>query len=472
MGFVFFDTETTGLQFGFDQIVQFAAIRTDNDLNEIERFEVRSRLNPIVVPHPKAMLTNGLSIKQLISSTLPSHYEMMCAINAKLLSWSPSIFLGYNSIRFDEEMLRHALFQTFHPAFLTSCHGNGRNDVFGLALAAYAANQDCLSIPIHDDGKASFKLKDLADANGIKVDNAHDALSDTIMTLQLCRYVRARSPQLWQNFVRFSNKAAVADFVGSEEGFLLTEFYANEAYHTPTVCIGLDPAQPNGRLCLDLTCDIDRLQVMSDEELQNELCLKPCPIRRVRTNAAPTLTPLWDTPETILPSDKIDEIEDIAERVIGDHVLKGRLVKAYRESRQPFSEPRSVEEMLYIGFPNWSDEAIVAGFHRSSWSERPLAIQALEDARLKEFGLRLLGFEARSAIARELVYTADRRIANCLVDESTGRLTLAQSLSETENLLKAEPLDADKLELLTEFRDYLSKRMSRVSQFQAGIMAS
>ena len=62
MSFVFFDTETTGLRHGFDQIVHFAAIRTDNDLNEIDRFEARSRLLPHVVPHPIALRTNGLPI--------------------------------------------------------------------------------------------------------------------------------------------------------------------------------------------------------------------------------------------------------------------------------------------------------------------------------------------------------------------------------------------------------------------------
>jgi hypothetical protein len=94
MSFVFLDTETTGLRHGFDQIVHFAAIRTDNDLNEIDRFEARSRLLPHVVPHPSALRTNGLPIARLVDEGLPSHYEMVLAIRRKLLSWSPSIFVG------------------------------------------------------------------------------------------------------------------------------------------------------------------------------------------------------------------------------------------------------------------------------------------------------------------------------------------------------------------------------------------
>jgi len=45
-------------------------------------------------------------------ATLPCHYEMMRAVRAKLLDWSPAIFIGYNSINFDEQHLRQALFRT------------------------------------------------------------------------------------------------------------------------------------------------------------------------------------------------------------------------------------------------------------------------------------------------------------------------------------------------------------------------
>jgi exodeoxyribonuclease-1 len=259
VSFVFFDTETTGLKLGFDQIIHFAAIRTDAELNETERFEARSRLLPHVVPHPMALRTNGLRIDQLTDESLPSHCQMVKSIRNKLLSWSPAIFVGYNSIRFDEEMLRHALFQTLHPAYLTSSHGNCRADVLGLVIAAAAITPACLAVPLGPEGRASFRLEHLALANGITHERAHDAMADVAATLELCRRVSERSPELWQRFVRFSKKATVADFVDSEEGFFLTEFFANEAYHSPVVCIGRDPEQPNARLCLRLDSDVDHL---------------------------------------------------------------------------------------------------------------------------------------------------------------------------------------------------------------------
>jgi len=137
------------LHAGFDQIVQFAAIRTDNGLNETDRFELRSRIDPNVVPDVQAMLANGLSIEALTDQHLSTHYQMMRDLNERLVSWSPAIFLGYNSIRFDEEFLRHALYRTLHTPYLTSLHGNGRNDVMSLALACSASGDNALRVRKH-----------------------------------------------------------------------------------------------------------------------------------------------------------------------------------------------------------------------------------------------------------------------------------------------------------------------------------
>ena len=75
MSFVFYDTETTGTHTAFDQILQFGAIRTDHELRELERFEIRCRLLPHVVPSPAALLTNGITVDRLTDPALPSHYE-------------------------------------------------------------------------------------------------------------------------------------------------------------------------------------------------------------------------------------------------------------------------------------------------------------------------------------------------------------------------------------------------------------
>jgi exodeoxyribonuclease-1 len=66
MPYVFYDTETTGLETAFDQILQFAAIKTDDDFLELDRVNIRSRLLPHIVPSPGALLVTKVTPATLI----------------------------------------------------------------------------------------------------------------------------------------------------------------------------------------------------------------------------------------------------------------------------------------------------------------------------------------------------------------------------------------------------------------------
>jgi exodeoxyribonuclease I len=94
VAFVLYDVETLGLNKRFDQILQFAAVRTDADLVETHRFETRSRLMPQVVPSPRALHVTGMSLEDANSMSRPSHYSMVCKIAKTLASWCPATFLG------------------------------------------------------------------------------------------------------------------------------------------------------------------------------------------------------------------------------------------------------------------------------------------------------------------------------------------------------------------------------------------
>lgn len=464
MSFVFFDTETTGLKRGFDQILHFAAVRTDANLNEVARFEARSRLLPHVLPHPSALRTNGLAIKQLTDASLSSHYTMVGEIQRALLAWSPAIFVGFNSIRFDEEMLRHALFQCLYPPYLTSNHRNCRADALSLVMAADAVSPAQLVVPLGAEGRRTFRLQPLAAANGVAHTHAHDALSDALATLELCRLVLQRSPELWQRFVRFSKKATVADFVDVEDGFVLSEFFGGQAYHTAVVCIGRDPDQANGRLCLSLDEDIGRLAAMSDVELRDRLAEKPSPIRRLRINAAPTLTALFDAPAHMFSSGSIDDIEGRARRVKDDAALRDRLILNYVASREPFPLSPHIEERIYNGFPGPDDEMRMAAFHKASWSDRFAIVQSFEDERLRWFGLRLIYVEARAVLPESARLEIEDRLAGQLTGDGTGCLTYEQALAETDKLL-TEAIDAHGL--LAQYRLHLQERSTRAAAFRA-----
>ena len=219
MAFIFYDTETTGTDTCFDQILQFAAIRTDDDLNPIETFNIRCRLLPHVVPSPGALLATGVSVADLTGAPL-SHFEMMRQVRAKMNDWCQegAIFMGWNSMRFDEAMLRQAYYQSLLPVYQTNTNGNGRADVMRMAQVVAACAPNAIAVPIDGRCKPTFKLALVAEANGIRLDNAHEALADAGATLALARLLKQRTPQIWRALVGNARKAKILELIRKQPG--------------------------------------------------------------------------------------------------------------------------------------------------------------------------------------------------------------------------------------------------------------
>ncbi|MDE3111079.1 MAG: exodeoxyribonuclease I, partial [Acidobacteriota bacterium] len=195
------------------------------------------------------------------------------------------------------------------------------------------------------------------------------------------------------------------------------------------------------------------------------LAQKPCPVRRLRINAAPTLTALYDAPGVMLDGLDIDAIETRARRVKDDPTLCIRLVSAYTSTRDPRLPSRHAEERLYDGFPGPQDEARLVEFHDTDWTDRLAIVQSLDDERLRFFGLRLLYFEARSVLPEALRRELERALSGRLVDAEAGGLTLEQALSAIDETPSDDASDAGAL--LADYRSYLVGRMERVADFRA-----
>lgn len=336
MSFVFYDTETSGTSTDFDQILQFAAIKTDADLREIDRIEMRCRLLPHVVPHPAALKVTGMSIARVTDATLPCHYEMMRAVRSKLLEWSPAIFIGYNSMNFDELLLRQALFRTLHEPYLTNTSGNCRADVLPLVQAASQFVPECIRVPRGENEKAVFKLDQLAPLNGFSHENAHDALADVEATIHIARRVRDRAPDCWRRFIQFSSKAGVNGFIAQESAFVVTEFYFNRPYHFVVAPLGSDPDNAAAHLCLDLRHDLDWVASLGDRDMVAWVNTSPKPVRKVKTNAAPSLAPIGAVPSSFLGDLSAAQIIHAAARIQQDRLLRRRLIAAAALGRPEF----------------------------------------------------------------------------------------------------------------------------------------
>lgn len=459
MGYVIYDVETTGLRKGFDQILQFAAVHLDEELAVRGRFEVRCRLMPHIAPSPGALHVTGVDVRDLLRTDQPSHYEMMRVIDGQLRQWRPAVFLGFNSIRFDEEFLRQALYQCLLYPYLTNSGGCARADVLALARVVAALRPDVLTPHRDPDGRAVFRLADLARANGIAAPQAHVAAADVEITLALCRRLKDGAPDLWSRFIQFAQKSTAAAFIQDEDAFLLFQAFGDHCRERVLTRIGEHEQQANRQYCLDLSCDLDALAAMNDDDLTASFQERDGPLVVLKTNAAPLLCPIYDLPDGCLGALDVDEVERRVEALRQEPGFRVRLEAAARRAERTYPTPVHVEQQLYgYPLPGPQDEALMQRFHAAAWNERRQLIGRFGDPRFQQLARRLIYFERPDLFDGEQAERMARAVRQRLSSEEANPpwLTAPAARAELAGLL-ADEADGSRRDRLMALDEYLSR---------------
>jgi exodeoxyribonuclease-1 len=465
MAFIFYDTETTGADRCFDQILQFAAVLTDDDLNVVDQFDIRTRLLPHIVPSPGAMVVTGVSVNQLFDPALPSHFDMCRRIQDVMTAWSPAIVVGYNSISFDEELLRRAFYASLMPIYLTNTGGNSRLDILPLAIATHAFAPDALEWPINERGRVSFKLDRLAPANGFVHENAHDALADVHATIHLARLIRQRAPEVWNAAMTYRSKASASEFVENETVFVATRLRFGLHSSSLVTALGINPDNSGELFTLNLEQDPMVLTAMNDDELAAYLATRPRPVSSLKLNACPLFLPVEVAgPQAAGYQLGLQELTRRAVLVRDDYSLRQRLISTVLARRTPFPESPHIEEQIYGGFYSRADQALIDELHRSDWPRRLEIANQFADPRLRTLARRLVYCEAPDVMPAAWRLTYARAIAFRVRSrtERTGRwTTLDEAIEEAEKMLTGvsvdrEPLLRGHLARLSAWRDEAS----------------
>jgi exodeoxyribonuclease-1 len=461
--FVFLDLESTGLDRCFDQIIHLAAVCTDEDLNESENFDIRCRLLPHIVPSITAMRVNRITVQQLTDSTFPSHYEMMSRIREKLLSWSPAVFIGYNSVHFDEHFLRQGFYQSLYPPYVTNTGGNWRSDALRLVQASTIFAPQALQFPVWESGELTYRLDRLAPVNGFDPEAVHhDAMTDVHAMLHVCRILRTAAPDFWSSAIRLSRKPAILDFIATSSLFGLVEFFFAKPYAWAVAPLGHSD-DLNGICVFNLGgVAPERLEGLSEPSLQKRLAQRPKPVRRIRANAVPILCDIESAPPFTEGLDLGSTVlQGRADYLRSNSPLRARLVAAFDANREQPEPSSHVEEQLYSGgFFGNADHRLLSDFHRAPWEQRVPLLERIQDGRLRELGQRLAHCERPDLLDQETRRAHDARVVRKLlgIDGDVPWLTLPKAIQQADELLGR--IDGPDRDLITEHRDYLRMRMS------------
>jgi exodeoxyribonuclease I len=397
MDFVFYDLETTGISPAYDQPLQFAAILTDEHFVEKQRVNIRCRLAPHILPSPQALIVTGVTPDQLTDPSLPSLFEFSQRVVALTEQWAPAIWVGYNTMKFDEEVLRQTFYQNLSPSiYATQFNGNTRFDVMTAVYAAYVRDPGLLAWSQDEAGRRSFKLDRLAPANGFNGHNAHDALGDVEATIHIARRIADRNPSLWAELLSNAHKAEVQVKLETFKPMqLVLRFGGAEPRGYTGVFCGYTQGNNTRAAFFDLdAADPSELLTASDEALFAAVDASPKIIRGVSTNKAPALLSMSEpSPEHQRRAAVIADAPEFRRRV--GEAMAARFVD------DPDAPPKPVEELIYGEFYSNADKNLLEEFQHAEWPRRQEIVSSLSDRRLRQLGNRLVAFHSRELLTAE-----------------------------------------------------------------------
>ena len=456
--FVFYDYETTGVSPEYDQPLQFAAIITDLDFNEIERVDIRCQLSPHILPAPMALHVTGVNPNQLLNNNLPTAFEFAQKIQEFTQKWAPAIWIGYNTIQFDENVMRQMFYQNLQPnIFATQFFDNSRLDVMKMVFAVFAENPDILEWPVNEKGKINFKLDQLAPANGFKSHNAHDALGDVEATIFLLNIIKTKAPELYEQLIETRDRSYNLRLLSSFKPLEVTFRFGAHLPKTYVGCLCSIPSSNNRVGFFDLGQKDPMNVILGDVTIiQSAMQKSPQRIRSVAINQADTIRPAKNT------NAEWDHICAVVEENIDFRKIVSECIINRYESDEDDDE-KTIEEKIYGGFYSNEDKAILENFQLGTWEERLNLLSRFSDERLIQLGRRLIAFNAPELLTTKEKNAFDEYLKNKWEAEDTK--SNWTTVSKIKDQLKELEENGCSIAVLNDLKDFYKYRLANKKCF-------
>lgn len=392
--FFFYDLETSGLDARNDRIMQFAGIRTTMDLEPIgDPYNVLVKLNDDILPSPEAVMVTGITPQE---TQADGYTEAEFAQFLTDEVFTPgTITLGFNSIRFDDEFIRHHMWRNFRDPY-EWCWKEDRSrwDLLDVVRMTRALRPEGINWPVVD-GKATNRLELITKENGIDHYKAHDALSDVEALIAVTKLIKQKQPQLYEYLLSMRDKNKVKSLVNLDDRkpFVYVSGRYDATYNKATVAFPLTSGKNGNVVVYDLRHDSTPFINMSVDELKKKLYAPweerqkegfvPLPVKELQYNRAPAVAPLG----VLEQADGWTKIQ-----LTQDNITKNKTtllsaphfaenIRSIFENRAEFKKQPDAEAQLYDGFLNDrdrlrvetvrnADERTLADFHPEFVDER------------------------------------------------------------------------------------------------------
>lgn len=467
--FYWHDYETFGADPARDRPSQFAGVRTDSDFNIIgEPLVIFCKPAADILPQPEACLITGITPQQALEQGV-CEAEFIRQIHAEF-SQSGTCAVGYNSVRFDDEVSRYTLYRNFYDPYAREWqNGNSRWDIIDMVRVCCALRPEGINWPTHDNGMPSFKLEQLTAANGISHESAHDALSDVHATIAMAKLIKQKQPKLFDYLLKLRSKHEVSAMLNVAEK--LPVLHTSAMYPAHRFCttlimpVAVHPTNKNGVICYDLSVDPAPLLSLDVDQITEQLYTPASelpegavriPLKTIHINRCPVVVTSKLMDESVAERIQLDlpEARKHYQALVKAQGLAEKLSEVFAE--RSFPERTDPDVMLYSGgFFSQNDKAVMAQVRCSSPDELRDHSFVFEDARLDDM---LFRYRARnfpeSLSAEELQQWHEFRYYRLTDPEADVSISMEEFLETTQTLLNDEACSERDRTILEELQDY------------------
>jgi exodeoxyribonuclease-1 len=438
--FFWHDYETFGSDPRRDRPAQFAGVRTDAALNEVEAPVVHyCRPAPDCLPQPEACLLTGIVPQTCLERGLPEH-AFAASIEQRLAA-PGTVGVGYNSIRFDDEVTRFLFWRCLIDPYAREWQdGCGRWDLLEVLRCAYALRPEGIAWPVGDGGRPSFRLESFTRANGIDHGQAHDALADVRATLALARRLKSAQPKLWDFCLRLRAKAEVVREIESAQSQGRPFLHVSGRYAVERGCIALvwplapHPTNRNELIVWDLAEDPAELAALSADAVRSRLFVRAdelpegtrrLPIKTIHLNRAPIVVANLKTLVPAMADRWGIDLERGLRHADAAASVGRRVAGLWPDVYAPVERgPVDVDENLYGGFLDNGDRRTLQRLRTLGPEQLAAKRPDFSDPRLPELLLRYRARNFPATLTRaEREQWLEHRSAR-LVEGRGGALTL------------------------------------------------
>ncbi len=352
--------------------MQFGGQRTDMSLKPVgQPHNVLIKMTEDVLPDPYAILVTGITPQQTIADGM-TEAEFL-KLFYKEIAVPDTIFVGYNTVRFDDEFMRFLLYRNFYDPYTWQYKDErSRWDLLDAVRMMRALRPEGIKWPVDSSGKPTNQLGLLTGVNNIAHDGAHDALSDVNATIALAQLIHSKQPKLFKYLLDMRDKKRIAELVDSDQPFVYTSGkYPSETQKT-TIAVKLaSHPKRQGALVYDLRHDPEEFTKLSPEELVEAWQWKKdsteprLPVKTLQYNRCPAVAPLnvLDSASQkrigLTPAAAMQNLAKLkSQKEFVERILKAVGLLDDQQALKFTGQDQPVDAQLYDGFFSDSDRRL------------------------------------------------------------------------------------------------------------------